>query len=62
MQRFFTRLISKYFVQPVERLGRSTLKDDMLPDDLLIISCEEDYSTLVPLLEKGNAALLGEFL
>jgi hypothetical protein len=39
--------------QAVERVGRSTLKDDVVPDDLLILSCEEDYEVCVPFLEKG---------
>lgn len=39
--------------QAVERLGRSVLKDKKLPDDLLILSCEEDYDACVPFLEKG---------
>ncbi|PIA44587.1 hypothetical protein AQUCO_01700290v1 [Aquilegia coerulea] len=39
--------------QAVERLGRSAAKDDKMPDDLLVISCEEDYAVCVPLLEKG---------
>ncbi|KAL0434562.1 UNVERIFIED_CONTAM: hypothetical protein Slati_2790500 [Sesamum latifolium] len=37
----------------VDRLGRSVLKDEKLPDDLLILSCEEDYDICVPFLEKG---------
>lgn len=39
--------------QPIERLGRSVFKDKQLPDDLLILSCEEDYDVCVPFLEKG---------
>lgn len=34
------------------------LKDDKIPDDLLVLSCEEDYSICIPLLEKGNNAFL----
>ncbi|KAL0393187.1 UNVERIFIED_CONTAM: hypothetical protein Sradi_2541500 [Sesamum radiatum] len=40
-------------LQAVERLGRSVLKDERLRDDLLILSCEEDYNICVPFLEKG---------
>lgn len=39
--------------QAVERLGRSVLKSEKLPDDILILSCEEDYDICVPFLEKG---------
>ncbi|KAK3440993.1 hypothetical protein EUGRSUZ_B01260 [Eucalyptus grandis] len=40
--------------QPVERIGRSALRDDKLTDDLLILSCEDDYDTCLPFLEKGQ--------
>ncbi|KAK4433959.1 hypothetical protein Salat_0558600 [Sesamum alatum] len=46
----------------VERLGRSVLKDEKLPDDLLILSCEEDYDVCVPFLEKGGAVYSSELL
>ncbi|KAL0323521.1 UNVERIFIED_CONTAM: hypothetical protein Sangu_1971400 [Sesamum angustifolium] len=46
----------------VERLGRSVLKDERLPDDLLILSCEEDYDICVPFLEKGGAVYSSELL
>jgi hypothetical protein len=38
----------------VERIGRSVLKADQIPDNLLVLSCEEDYEICVPLLEKGQ--------
>lgn len=41
------------FVQPLERMGRSIRKEKEAPDDLLVISCEEDYETCAPLVEKG---------
>ncbi|KAK6146147.1 hypothetical protein DH2020_020016 [Rehmannia glutinosa] len=46
----------------VERLGRSVLKAEKLPDDLLILSCEEDYDVCVPFLEKGGAVYSSELL
>lgn len=42
----------------IERVGRSVLKDEKLPDDLLILSCEEDYDICVPFLEKGWPILI----
>ncbi|XP_022930259.1 uncharacterized protein LOC111436765 isoform X1 [Cucurbita moschata] len=48
--------------QAVERLGRSMLKDDQIPDDLLILSCEEDYDMCMPFLEKGGAVYGSELL
>ncbi|XP_015573350.1 uncharacterized protein LOC8262372 isoform X1 [Ricinus communis] len=48
--------------QAVERVGRSALKDDTIPDDLLILSCEEDYGVCVPFLEKGAAVYSSELL
>ncbi|KAL2464096.1 uncharacterized protein Fot_52052 [Forsythia ovata] len=46
----------------IERLGRSVLKDEKLPDDLVILSCEEDYDICVPFLEKGAAVYSSELL
>ncbi|XP_077218258.1 uncharacterized protein LOC143852645 isoform X2 [Tasmannia lanceolata] len=48
--------------QAIERIGRSILKDDKIPDDLLVISCEEDYTICVPLLEKGAEIYSSELL
>uniref|UniRef100_A0A0E0KYF8 BRCT domain-containing protein n=1 Tax=Oryza punctata TaxID=4537 RepID=A0A0E0KYF8_ORYPU len=38
--------------QPLERIGRSMTKK--VPDDLLVISCEEDYETCSPLLKRDS--------
>uniref|UniRef100_A0A5B6Z966 BRCT domain-containing protein n=1 Tax=Davidia involucrata TaxID=16924 RepID=A0A5B6Z966_DAVIN len=46
----------------VERIGRSSLKDDKIPDELLVLSCEEDYAVCVPFLEKGAAVYSSELL
>ncbi|KAJ9181981.1 hypothetical protein P3X46_006022 [Hevea brasiliensis] len=48
--------------QAVERVGRSTLKDDVVLEDLLVLSCEEDYEVCVPFLEKGAAIYSSELL
>ncbi|XP_028781662.1 uncharacterized protein LOC114737844 isoform X2 [Neltuma alba] len=48
--------------QAVERIGRSSLKDDKIQDDLLILSCEDDYALCVPFLEKGTAVYSSELL
>lgn len=39
--------------QPIERCGRSAMKDVTLADDILVLSCEDDYDLCVPFLEKG---------
>ncbi|ONK61548.1 uncharacterized protein A4U43_C08F31110 [Asparagus officinalis] len=48
--------------QPVERIGRSVMKDDKIPNDLLVLSCDEDYSVCIPLLEKGAEIFSSELL
>ncbi|KAI4364409.1 hypothetical protein MLD38_020505 [Melastoma candidum] len=48
--------------QPIERIGRSGLKDGQVPDDLLILSCEDDYETCLPFLEKGAPIYSSELL
>lgn len=47
---------------PVERIGRSVLNDEKIPDDLLALSCEEDYATCLPFLEKGGNVFSSELL
>lgn len=47
---------------PIERLGRSAYKDEKLPDDILILSCEEDYDACIPFLEKGADIYSSELL
>lgn len=39
--------------QAVERIGRSAFKDGEIPEELLVLSCEEDYAICAPFLEKG---------
>ncbi|KAG8067173.1 hypothetical protein GUJ93_ZPchr0005g14892 [Zizania palustris] len=46
--------------QPLKRIGRSTMKEVI--DDLLVISCEEDYETCAPLLERGASVFESELL
>ncbi|KAL5202879.1 hypothetical protein ABZP36_013831 [Zizania latifolia] len=46
--------------QPLKRIGRSTMKE--VTDDLLVISCEEDYETCAPLLERGASVFESELL
>ncbi|XP_038981164.1 mediator of DNA damage checkpoint protein 1-like isoform X2 [Phoenix dactylifera] len=48
--------------QPMERIGRSAMKEDKVPEDLLVISCEEDYSICIPLIEKGAGVFSSELL
>ncbi|KAL8100136.1 hypothetical protein AgCh_032410 [Apium graveolens] len=48
--------------QAVERIGQSVLKDERIPSDLIILSCEEDYADFVPFLGKGFYATLTESL
>ncbi|XP_074341141.1 uncharacterized protein LOC141678683 isoform X2 [Apium graveolens] len=46
----------------VERIGRSALKDERIPSDLIVLSCEEDYADCVPFLEKGASIYSSELL
>uniref|UniRef100_A0ACD5VP98 Uncharacterized protein n=1 Tax=Avena sativa TaxID=4498 RepID=A0ACD5VP98_AVESA len=52
-RQVLTSLVSASSGQPLERIRRSISKEREAPDDLLVISCEEDYETCVALLEKG---------
>ncbi|CAD6334640.1 unnamed protein product [Miscanthus lutarioriparius] len=57
-----TSLVKASSGQPLERLGRSIMKEKEVPPDLLVLSCEEDYGTCAPLLEKGASVFSVEFL
>ncbi|EES19016.1 hypothetical protein BDA96_09G044600 [Sorghum bicolor] len=57
-----TSLVKASSGQPLERVGRSIMKEKEVPPDLLVISCEEDYKTCAPLLEKGASVFSVEFL
>ncbi|XP_075506714.1 uncharacterized protein LOC142543379 [Primulina tabacum] len=57
-----TNLVKAVHGLAVERLGRSALKDEKLPGDLLIISCEEDYDICIAFLEKGGPVYSSELL
>ncbi|XP_040944123.1 uncharacterized protein [Gossypium hirsutum] len=48
-----SRLVTAVHGQAIERTGKSSMKDDKIPDDLLVLSCEEDYEICVPFLEKA---------
>ncbi|KAG4956165.1 hypothetical protein JHK85_042545 [Glycine max] len=48
--------------QVVEKVGRSVFKGNTIADNLLILSCEEDYASCVPFLEKGAMVYSSELL
>ncbi|KAE8723386.1 putative DNAJ heat shock N-terminal domain-containing protein [Hibiscus syriacus] len=56
------RLVTTVHGQAVERIGRSAMKDDKFPDDLLVLSCEEDYEISVRFLEIGAEIFSSELL
>ncbi|KAL5097225.1 hypothetical protein RYX36_001552 [Vicia faba] len=61
-KEIISSLVTAVHGQAVERVGRSALKDHKIPDDLLILSCEEDYASCVPFLEKGAMVYSSELL
>ncbi|XWS53687.1 hypothetical protein CRYUN_Cryun10bG0021900 [Craigia yunnanensis] len=61
-KEIISHLVTAVHGQAVERIGRSTMKDDKVPDDLLVLSCEEDYAICVPFLEKGATVYSSELL
>ncbi|KAL9274915.1 PAX-interacting protein 1-like protein [Drosera capensis] len=46
----------------LEKISRSLLRDDKLPDDLLVLSCDDDYELCLPLMEKGASVYSSELL
>ncbi|AQK42120.1 BRCT domain-containing DNA repair protein [Zea mays] len=61
-QAVVTSLVKASSGQPLERVGRSIMNEKEVAPDLLVISCEEDYQTCAPLLEKGASVFSVEFL
>ncbi|GLT42016.1 hypothetical protein SLA2020_160400 [Shorea laevis] len=61
-KEIISSLVKTVCGQAVERIGRSVLKDDNMSDDLLVLSCEEDYTICVPFLDKGTAVYSSELL
>ncbi|KAG5236066.1 pax transcription activation domain interacting protein [Salix suchowensis] len=61
-KEIISSLVKAVHGQAVERVGRSTLQDDVVSDHLLVLSCEEDYDVCVPFLEKGAAVYSSELL
>ncbi|KAL3531410.1 hypothetical protein ACH5RR_010732 [Cinchona calisaya] len=46
----------------LKQIQRAETKDEIIPNDVLILSSEEDYATCLPLLEKGAAVYDSELL
>ncbi|KAJ0229823.1 hypothetical protein HA466_0313030 [Hirschfeldia incana] len=57
-----TTLVKAVHGQPVERLGRSVLSEDKVPENLLVLSCEEDRDISIPFLERGAEVYSSELL
>ncbi|CAH2053114.1 unnamed protein product [Thlaspi arvense] len=57
-----TTLVKAVHGMPVERLGRSTLSEDKVPENLLVLSCEEDRDMIIPFLERGTEVYSSELL
>ncbi|KAK9281809.1 hypothetical protein L1049_004715 [Liquidambar formosana] len=55
-------LVKAVHGQAVEKIEKSAKKDEKLPDDPLILSCEEDYAICEPFLNKGAAVYSSELL
>nr|VDC71892.1 unnamed protein product [Brassica rapa] len=57
-----TTLVKAVHGQPVERVGRSVLNDDKVPENLLVLSCEEDRDISIPFLERGAEVYSSELV
>ncbi|KAL5995354.1 hypothetical protein ACLOJK_025412 [Asimina triloba] len=61
-KKVIASLVKAIHGQTIERVGRSSMKDNKIADDLLVISCEEDYSICEPLLERGAEVYSSELI
>ncbi|XP_028096902.1 PAX-interacting protein 1-like [Camellia sinensis] len=46
----------------VDIIQKPEMKNETIPDDLLILSCEQDYAVCTPFLDKGAAIYSSELL
>ncbi|XVF80546.1 hypothetical protein PTKIN_Ptkin15bG0082300 [Pterospermum kingtungense] len=60
-KEIITSLVEAVGGEVVERSEELAAKDKKLPDDLLIISCEQDLAICAPLLDKGCTFLFSLF-
>ncbi|KAI0511790.1 hypothetical protein KFK09_012422 [Dendrobium nobile] len=61
-QELISSLVKVAGGQPLKRIELSMTEEDNLPDNLLILTGEEDFAVCEPLLEKGAAAFSSELL
>ncbi|XP_010466389.1 PREDICTED: uncharacterized protein LOC104746574 [Camelina sativa] len=57
-----TTLVKAVHGLPLQRLGRSTLSKDKVPENLLVLSCEEDRAICIPFLERGTEVYSSELI
>ncbi|PIN26064.1 hypothetical protein CDL12_01200 [Handroanthus impetiginosus] len=55
-------LVKAVHGQAVPSIMNSKMKDKVIPDDLLVVSCKEDYTICLPFLEKGASIYDSELL
>ncbi|KAL2507704.1 uncharacterized protein Fot_31351 [Forsythia ovata] len=55
-------LVKAVHGQAFQKILSAKTKDHVIPDDLLILSCEEDYMVCAPFLEKGASVYSSELL
>ncbi|XP_028557128.1 uncharacterized protein LOC110095948 [Dendrobium catenatum] len=61
-QELISSLVKVAGGQPLKRIELSMTEEDKQPDNLLILTGEEDFAVCEPLLEKGAAAFSSELL
>ncbi|KAG1338573.1 hypothetical protein COCNU_04G008790 [Cocos nucifera] len=61
-QALIASLVKAAHGQPLEQTESHEIKENKVPDDLIIISCEEDYEICFPFLEQGGDVFSSELL
>ncbi|XP_047338177.1 uncharacterized protein LOC124941860 [Impatiens glandulifera] len=61
-KEILTNLVKAVAGMVIDRIVRKTLTDEKLGDNLLVLSCEEDYSVCMPFIERGAAVYSSELL
>ncbi|XP_029120756.2 uncharacterized protein [Elaeis guineensis] len=61
-QALVASLVKAAHGQPLEQIESHEMKENKVQDDLIVISCEEDYEICIPFLKQGGDVFSSELL
>ncbi|KAL6978437.1 hypothetical protein U1Q18_020104 [Sarracenia purpurea var. burkii] len=61
-KELITSLVKAVDGQAVDRIQEAAMENEMVPDDILILSCEQDHALCAPFLHRGATVYSSELL